>query len=163
MIALGRVRPGRPRLLDQLSTDFTTFAVIFGAGLLGRSPRPQMAGPSRRPDPAAGGVTAERAGTGHDPPARPRREPHPTDPDYVAQLGWFVLAIVLFVAVLLLVRDHRVLQRYTYTAMLVGLLLLVLPLLPFIGTEINGARIWVRLTLGAVLSASSPPRSPRSC
>ena len=50
---------------------------------------------------------------------------------------------------LLLVRDHRVLQRYTYTAMLVGLLLLILPLLPFIGAEINGARIWVRLDLGA--------------
>ena len=30
----------------------------------------------------------------------------------------------------------------------VGLLLLVLPLLPFIGTEINGARIWIQLDLG---------------
>ena len=47
----------------------------------------------------------------------------PSAPDYVAQLGWFVLGIGLFVAVLFLVRDHRVLQRYTYTAMLVGLLL----------------------------------------
>jgi cell division protein FtsW (lipid II flippase) len=32
--------------------------------------------------------------------------------------------------------------------MFVGLLLLVLPLLPFIGTEINGARIWIQLSLG---------------
>ena len=33
--------------------------------------------------------------------------------------------------------------------MLVGLLLLVLPLMPFIGTEINGARIWIQLDLGS--------------
>ena len=46
-----------------------------------------------------------------------------------------------------LVRDHRVLQRYTYTAMLVGLVLLILPLVPGIGTEINGARIWVRVPI----------------
>jgi cell division protein FtsW (lipid II flippase) len=50
---------------------------------------------------------------------------------------------VLFVVVLLLVRDHRILQRFTYTAMLAGLLLLVLPLLPVIGTTINGSRIWI--------------------
>ena len=46
---------------------------------------------------------------------------------------------------LLLVRDHRVLQRFTYTAMLGGLVLLLLPLMPFIGTTINGAKIWIRL------------------
>jgi cell division protein FtsW (lipid II flippase) len=62
-----------------------------------------------------------------------------------AQLTWTAVGIVLFVVVLLLVRDHRVLQRFTYTAMLVGLVLLLLPLLPLIGTTINGARIWIRL------------------
>jgi cell division protein FtsW (lipid II flippase) len=62
-----------------------------------------------------------------------------------AQLTWTAVGVVLFVAVLVLVRDHRVLQRFTYTAMLVGIALLLLPLLPFIGTTINGARIWIRL------------------
>ncbi len=62
-----------------------------------------------------------------------------------AQLTWTAVGVVLFVAVLVLVRDHRVLQRFTYTAMLVGLVLLLLPLLPLIGTTINGARIWIRL------------------
>ncbi len=62
-----------------------------------------------------------------------------------AQLTWTAVGIVLFVVVLLLVRDHRVLQRFTYTAMLAGLVLLLLPLLPIIGTTINGARIWIRL------------------
>ncbi len=62
-----------------------------------------------------------------------------------AQLTWTAVGIVFFVAVLLLVRDHRVLQRFTYTAMVIGLGLLLLPLLPLIGTTINGARIWIRL------------------
>jgi cell division protein FtsW (lipid II flippase) len=62
-----------------------------------------------------------------------------------AQLTWTAVGIILFVVVLLLVRDHRILQRFTYTAMLIGLVLLLLPLLPLIGTTINGARIWIRL------------------
>jgi cell division protein FtsW (lipid II flippase) len=61
------------------------------------------------------------------------------------QLTWTAVGVVLFVAVLVLVRDHRVLQRFTYTAMLGGLVLLLLPLLPVIGTTINGARIWIHL------------------
>ena len=62
-----------------------------------------------------------------------------------AQLTWTAVGIVVFVVVLLLVRDHRVLQRFTYTAMVLGLGLLLLPLLPVIGTTINGARIWIRV------------------
>ena len=62
-----------------------------------------------------------------------------------AQLTWTAVGVAFFVAVLVLVRDHRVLQRFTYTAMVVGLGLLLLPLLPLIGTTINGARIWIRL------------------
>jgi cell division protein FtsW (lipid II flippase) len=62
-----------------------------------------------------------------------------------AQLTWTAVGVVLFVVVLAVIRDHRVLQRFTYTAMLGGLLLLLLPLLPIIGTTINGARIWVHL------------------
>ena len=42
-------------------------------------------------------------------------------------------------------RDHRLLRRYTYTSMAVGLVLLLLPLLPGIGTTINGSRIWIRV------------------
>jgi cell division protein FtsW (lipid II flippase) len=61
-----------------------------------------------------------------------------------AQITWTAVGVVLFVAVLLVVRDHRILQRFTYTAMLGGLVLLLLPLLPGLGTTINGARIWIR-------------------
>lgn len=61
------------------------------------------------------------------------------------QLGWTALGVVLAGIVLVLLRDHRTLRRYTYTAMIVGLALIVLPLIPGLGAEINGARIWIRL------------------
>jgi cell division protein FtsW (lipid II flippase) len=61
------------------------------------------------------------------------------------QLTWTAVGVILFVVVLVGVRDHRVLQRFTYTAMLAGLVLLLLPLVPGIGTTINGARIWIRV------------------
>jgi cell division protein FtsW (lipid II flippase) len=61
------------------------------------------------------------------------------------QLTWMTLGVVLFIATLVLLRDHRVLQRLTYTAGLVGILLLVLPFLPVIGRNINGARIWINI------------------
>jgi Bacterial cell division membrane protein len=61
------------------------------------------------------------------------------------QLLWTTLGIVMFSVTLIVLRDHRMLQRLTYTAGAVGLVLLILPLLPFLGREINGARIWVGL------------------
>ncbi len=65
-------------------------------------------------------------------------------PDVYSQLTWTALGVVLCVTVLVVVRDHRTLQRYTYTAMFVGLVLLLLPLAPFIGAKVNGAILWVR-------------------
>ncbi|MDT7711045.1 MAG: hypothetical protein QOG20_6652 [Pseudonocardiales bacterium] len=62
------------------------------------------------------------------------------------QVAWTTVGIVLFIAVLWLVRDHRTLARYGYTAGFVGLILLALPgLLPSSITEVNGAKIWLRL------------------
>ncbi len=66
-------------------------------------------------------------------------------PDVYSQLTWFTVAVILFVSVLILLRDHRILQRYTYTLGLTGLVLLVLPLAPVIGTTVNGATLWVRV------------------
>jgi cell division protein FtsW (lipid II flippase) len=59
------------------------------------------------------------------------------------QLMWTTLGVGLFAAVLLLLRDHRRLQAFTYTLGLAAILLLLLPLVPGIGKEINGARIWI--------------------
>src|SRR5690606_32540313 len=52
---------------------------------------------------------------------------------------------LLAAAVIVLLRDHRTLRRYTYTAMVAGLGLLILPLVPGLGRTINGARIWIEV------------------
>ncbi len=61
------------------------------------------------------------------------------------QFGWLMLGLALFAATLLIVRDHRVLDAYTYTIGLVGILCLLLPIAPGLGRTINGARLWIRL------------------
>ncbi|WP_414171746.1 FtsW/RodA/SpoVE family cell cycle protein [Clavibacter tessellarius] len=63
----------------------------------------------------------------------------------VRQIVWSGLAIVCALAVIVLLKNHRVLQRYRYIAMFVGLILLLLPMLPFIGQNINGARVWIHI------------------
>ncbi|MBW3578517.1 MAG: FtsW/RodA/SpoVE family cell cycle protein [Actinobacteria bacterium] len=63
----------------------------------------------------------------------------------VAQTTWTVVGIGLFALTLLAVTDHRQLARYRYTAGLAALVLLLLPMTPEIGREINGARLWVDL------------------
>jgi len=60
------------------------------------------------------------------------------------QLGWSAVSVVLALVVLVALRDHRTLRRYSYTAMLVSVGLLVLPILPGVGMSIHGARIWVK-------------------
>jgi cell division protein FtsW (lipid II flippase) len=61
------------------------------------------------------------------------------------QLVWMTLGLVLFIGALVGLRDHRLLQRFTYTSGLAAVLLLLLPFLPFIGRSINGARIWINV------------------
>ena len=63
----------------------------------------------------------------------------------VRQLMFVGIAIVLAAAVLVLVRDHRVLRRYTYTFGLVSVVLLLLPMIPGLGKETYGARVWISL------------------
>jgi len=66
--------------------------------------------------------------------------------DASRQVAWTAVALVLFVAVLWRVRDHRSLASYGYTLGLVGLGLLVLPgVLPASISQINGAKLWLRL------------------
>jgi cell division protein FtsW (lipid II flippase) len=61
------------------------------------------------------------------------------------QLLWMTIGVLLFCAVLVLLRDHRRLQAFTYTSGFAAIVLLVMPLLPVIGREIRGARIWINL------------------
>ncbi|MGC3995328.1 MAG: FtsW/RodA/SpoVE family cell cycle protein [Propionicimonas sp.] len=61
------------------------------------------------------------------------------------QLMWTSIAVVACCTVVIVLRDYRVLQRYTYTLFLFGMALLMLPLVPGLGLEKNGARIWIHL------------------
>ncbi|WP_334121260.1 FtsW/RodA/SpoVE family cell cycle protein [Glutamicibacter sp.] len=61
------------------------------------------------------------------------------------QLLWTAIAIVIAAAVLWAVKDHRILRRFTYIALLASIVLLLLPLIPHLGVTINGARIWIRI------------------
>ncbi|MGH3451319.1 MAG: FtsW/RodA/SpoVE family cell cycle protein, partial [Haloechinothrix sp.] len=67
------------------------------------------------------------------------------------QVLWTVLALALFLAVLILITDHRTLTRYAYTAGLVGLIALLLPaLLPASISEVNGAKVWIKFGLFSI-------------
>ena len=60
------------------------------------------------------------------------------------QVMWSAVGIAAFVVVLALIRQPRILQRYTYTLGAIGLVLLVIPaLLPTSMSEINGAKVWI--------------------
>ncbi|YAL83321.1 FtsW/RodA/SpoVE family cell cycle protein [Dermacoccaceae bacterium W4C1] len=59
------------------------------------------------------------------------------------QLMWSGLAVAAAITLIILLRDHRRLTRYTFTLALAGLILLLLPLVPGIGRNINGSRIWI--------------------
>ncbi len=61
------------------------------------------------------------------------------------QLQWTVIAGGAFVATILIPRDLTALARFKWTWALLGVALLVSPLLPVIGREVNGARIWIGL------------------
>ncbi|WP_328938117.1 FtsW/RodA/SpoVE family cell cycle protein [Streptomyces tauricus] len=61
------------------------------------------------------------------------------------QLLYSALGVALFVVVLVFLKDHRVLQRYTYISMVGALILLLLPLVPGLGLNVFGARIWISI------------------
>jgi cell division protein FtsW (lipid II flippase) len=61
------------------------------------------------------------------------------------QAQWFVIGLIAFAATIFLLRDFRLLERYRYTIALAGLLLLLLPRVPGIGEQVNGAYLGVRV------------------
>lgn len=63
-----------------------------------------------------------------------------------AQLLWTGISLLLFLAVLMIVRDHSVLANYSYTLLLLGLVFLALPgVLPAKYSAVNGAQIWIKV------------------
>lgn len=62
----------------------------------------------------------------------------------IRQMAWTAIAIAIAFAVIIVIRNHRVLARYRFIAMFTGIALLLLPMLP-VGDTINGARLWVSI------------------
>ncbi|MFF4246463.1 FtsW/RodA/SpoVE family cell cycle protein [Streptomyces sp. NPDC001822] len=58
------------------------------------------------------------------------------------QLIWSTLGVAFFIAVVVVLRDHRVLQRYAYLSVAVALVLLIVPIF---FPAVNGAKIWIRV------------------
>jgi cell division protein FtsW (lipid II flippase) len=61
------------------------------------------------------------------------------------QAQWFVLGLILFAATIVVFRDYRKLEQYRYTIVLVSLGLMILPRLPVVGYQANGAYLGVRI------------------
>lgn len=63
----------------------------------------------------------------------------------IRQVGWLFLGIVFMVLVIIFMRNMDKTANYKYTLMIIGLILLLSPLLPGIGNEIYGSRIWLSI------------------
>ena len=61
------------------------------------------------------------------------------------QAQWFVLGLILFAATIVVFRDYRKLERYRYIIVFISLGLLLLPRLPGIGYQANGAYLGVHI------------------
>ena len=68
-----------------------------------------------------------------------------TDLFAVRQVIWTVVAIAACAAVIWYVTSHLFLRRYIFVAMVAGIGLLLLPMVPFLGQNINGAQLWIAI------------------
>ncbi len=65
--------------------------------------------------------------------------------DGTSQIAWTALGVGAAILVLFLIRNHRLLQRYTYIAMLASIVLLLLPLIPGLRLNDVSARVWIHV------------------
>lgn len=68
-----------------------------------------------------------------------------TDLFAVKQVIWTIVAIAACAAVIWYVTSHLFLRRYIFVAMVAGIGLLLLPMVPFLGQNINGAQLWIAI------------------
>lgn len=66
-----------------------------------------------------------------------------TVPNASAQIVYTAVGIGIGIAVLIGLRNHRILQRYTYIFGAASLVLLLLPLVPGLGVAEANARVWI--------------------
>ena len=63
----------------------------------------------------------------------------------INQVVWLFLGVVLMIAVMAFLRNPDRLANYKYTLAIVGVILLLSPMIPGIGQEIFGSRIWLHV------------------
>ena len=61
------------------------------------------------------------------------------------QAQWFVVGLGFFCATIVFLRDHHLLERYRYTIAAASIALLLMPRLPGIGAQVNGAFLAIKL------------------
>ena len=61
------------------------------------------------------------------------------------QLIWLFAGVAILILLLALIRSLDKLAEYKYTFMIVGILLLLSPMLPIVGSEVNGSRLWLQV------------------
>ncbi|WP_017573208.1 FtsW/RodA/SpoVE family cell cycle protein [Nocardiopsis halotolerans] len=62
-----------------------------------------------------------------------------------SQLMWTAIGLAVCFLIIIFLKDPRVLQRYTYISGLVAIFLLALPIIPGLGQEVYGARLWINI------------------
>ncbi|HEV8058156.1 MAG TPA: FtsW/RodA/SpoVE family cell cycle protein [Actinomycetota bacterium] len=121
----------------QLPATFALYVTIFAAGYAGALLVTRVFAP--RADPALFPTAAVLVGLGFAMIFRL------SGGLAAEQATWIVVGLIAYALTLIVVRDARMLDAYTYTIGLLGLLLLLLPVAPGIGRTINGARLWVQI------------------
>ena len=121
----------------QLPATFALYVTIFAAGYAGALLVTRVFAP--RADPALFPTAAVLVGLGFAMIFRL------SGGLAAEQATWIVVGLIAYALTLIVVRDARMLDAYTYTIGLLGLLLLLLPVAPGIGQTINGARLWVQI------------------
>ncbi|MGC4944846.1 FtsW/RodA/SpoVE family cell cycle protein [Streptomyces sp. DT224] len=66
----------------------------------------------------------------------------PGDRAATTQLIWSTIGVAFFIAVVVFLRDHRILQRYAYVSVAAALVLMIVPIF---FPAVNGAKIWIRV------------------
>ena len=132
MFAMLVVNQGQPLNFNTLGVPIGIFAAFVVAHLAVRKLAPGA-------DPAILPITFALSGIGIAFVTRLRPELA------VGQLMWLFVGVAFMVLALLFVRNLDRHARYKYTLMLVGFILLLSPLIPFIGQEIYGSRIWLSI------------------
>ncbi|MDQ2697641.1 MAG: FtsW/RodA/SpoVE family cell cycle protein, partial [Actinomycetota bacterium] len=72
------------------------------------------------------------------------KDRHGWDAFSTRQLAWAAIALFAALLVVMFLRNYRVLFRYTYIFGFAGIVLLILPIIPGLGTDAN-ADVWVSL------------------